>query len=136
MLLMPDQKCLLVQRHDVVVEAEDCHWPGPTHKKGLARGCSLIPSKAPTEAWERTLLVSQVPWAGAWCSFERGLACAKEAHECPNGLPFTGRGRADDLSKFSKRSAATVQCSGGLAAVRRYQSRGAITSSMSTSAKP
>jgi hypothetical protein len=32
-----------------------------------------------------------------------------EAH---NGLPFTGRGRADDHSNYGKRSAAAVQCSG------------------------
>ena len=33
-----------------------------------------------------------------------------------NVLPFTGRGRADDHSNYSKRSAAAVQCSGGLSA--------------------
>jgi hypothetical protein len=29
-------------------------------------------------------------------------------------MPFTGRGRADDHSNYSKCSAAAVQCSGGL----------------------
>jgi hypothetical protein len=29
-------------------------------------------------------------------------------------MPFTGRGRADDHSNHGKRSAAAVQCSGGL----------------------
>src|SRR4051794_9460084 len=40
----------------------------------------------------------------------------REVEELPlhNGLPFTGRGRADDHSNHSKRSAAAVECSGGL----------------------
>ena len=34
-----------------------------------------------------------------------------------NVVPFTGRGRADDHSNHGKRSAAAVQCSGGLSTI-------------------
>ena len=35
-----------------------------------------------------------------------------------NGMPLSGRGRAEDHSKYGKRSAAAVQCSGGLSGSR------------------
>jgi hypothetical protein len=36
----------------------------------------------------------------------------------PNVFPFTGRGRADDQSNYSERTAAAVQCSGWLVGTR------------------
>src|SRR4051812_47180823 len=40
--------------------------------------------------------------------------CGNVMTRRPNGMPFTGRGRADDHSNHSGRPAAAVQCSGGL----------------------
>jgi hypothetical protein len=42
------------------------------------------------------------------------LVMSAEVPPPHNVMPFTGRGRADDQSNHNKRSAATVQCSGGL----------------------